>query len=358
MSKASDARSDLDLPAHGAETLPFVTVDSYNVEIADDEGFVGDHANKRVFWTLVDEWRKLSAKADIDPLGKTSSMKVGRQGLADMLDAGPPRAAAVVASAVDEFAHELAMVIRRYLHLRDWRKTECIVIGGGFSASRIGQLAAARTELLLLKDDINLTLDVIRNDPDEAGLLGAVHLVPGWMLNGHDGMLAVDLGGTNFRVGVIGFGKRSADLSKAHIVKAERWRHGDQDVTREQATNKLIRMLRQLEGWAKRHKMALVPMIGVACPGIIEADGAIKRGGQNLPGNWESSRFNLPAIIRAGLPKVGGNETLVVMHNDAVVQGLSELPRMKNRKRWGVLTVGTGLGNARYTNRNLKGGKS
>jgi hypothetical protein len=39
------------------------------------------------------------------------------------------------------------------------------------------------------------------------------------------------------------------------------------------------------------------------------------------------------------------------MHNDAVVQGLSELPRAKNRQHWGVLTIGTGLGNARFTNR-------
>ena len=39
------------------------------------------------------------------------------------------------------------------------------------------------------------------------------------------------------------------------------------------------------------------------------------------------------------------------MHNDAVVQGLSEVPFMRDVKRWGVLTIGTGLGNARFTNR-------
>jgi hypothetical protein len=39
------------------------------------------------------------------------------------------------------------------------------------------------------------------------------------------------------------------------------------------------------------------------------------------------------------------------MHNDAVVQGLSERPFMDDVKRWGVLTIGTGLGNAEYTNR-------
>jgi hypothetical protein len=39
------------------------------------------------------------------------------------------------------------------------------------------------------------------------------------------------------------------------------------------------------------------------------------------------------------------------MHNDAVVQGLSEVPFMQDVKHWAVLTIGTGLGNARFTNR-------
>jgi len=44
------------------------------------------------------------------------------------------------------------------------------------------------------------------------------------------------------------------------------------------------------------------------------------------------------------------------MHNDAVVQGLSEIPFMQDVKRWGALTIGTGLGNARFTNRGGNGG--
>ena len=45
------------------------------------------------------------------------------------------------------------------------------------------------------------------------------------------------------------------------------------------------------------------------------------------------------------------------MHNDAVVQGLSEVPFMQDVKHWGVLTIGTGLGNARFTNRAAGNGK-
>ena len=31
------------LPTHGAAVLPSVTVDSYNVEARDEDGFIGDH---------------------------------------------------------------------------------------------------------------------------------------------------------------------------------------------------------------------------------------------------------------------------------------------------------------------------
>jgi hypothetical protein len=46
---------------------------------------------------------------------------------------------------------------------------------------------------------------------------------------------------------------------------------------------------------------------------------------------------------------------MIVMHNDAVVQGLSEVPFMRDVTRWGVLTIGTGLGNGCFTNRTAAG---
>ena len=42
---------------------------------------------------------------------------------------------------------------------------------------------------------------------------------------------------------------------------------------------------------------------------------------------------------------------MILMHNDAVVQGLSELPRMRDVEHWGIFTIGTGLGNALSANR-------
>ena len=85
---------------------------------------------------------------------------------------------------------------------------------------------------------------------------------------------------------------------------------------------------------------------------MIAADGSIARGGQNLPGgNWESTHFNLPEALRKAIPAICGEPTFVIMHNDAVVQGLSEAPRMADTERWAAVTIGTGLGNASFRNR-------
>ena len=111
-------------------------------------------------------------------------------------------------------------------------------------------------------------------------------------------------------------------------------------------------MLRGLIDNAEEDGLKVAPFIGVGCPGLIREDGTIERGGQNLPGgNWESSRFNLAQSLHAAIPSIDNHEVVVLIHNDAVVQGLSEVLFMKDVERWGVLTIGTGLGNARFTNR-------
>src|SRR5262249_45535572 len=145
---------------------------------------------------------------------------------------------------------------------------------------------------------------------------------------------------------------KAADLSKAKIWKFELWRHADEKkVEREDAIKKVVGMLEKLIDRAEDDDIKLAPFIGIGCPGVINRDGTIDRGAQNLPGNWQSDTFHLPVAIRDAIPKINGEETAIVMHNDAVVQGLSEAPFMKDVERWGVLTIGTGLGNARFTNR-------
>src|SRR5262249_26783570 len=125
----------------------------------------------------------------------------------------------------------------------------------------------------------------------------------------------------------------------------------DEKAKRDEIVNRLGKRLRNLAAAAKKAGLRPAPFIGIGCPGTIRPDGSIAKGGQNLPGNWESSRFNLPRDLKQALPAVPGRDTVIIMHNDAVVQGLSQMPWMKRYKRWGAVTIGTGLGTARFTRR-------
>jgi predicted NBD/HSP70 family sugar kinase len=338
---------------HGAARLPLVEVDSYNVEVKDDEGFLGDRASKGAFRDIIENWRKPLRKAGKDPFGDEPTENLSKKALDALLAKGDPEAAGVLQGAIEDFAQELALIIRRFLRLKTWRDTERIVVGGGFRDSRHGELAIGRAAVILQADKVDIELVPIRNEPDQAGLIGAAHLAPPWMFEAHDAILAVDIGGTNIRAGVVALNlKKAPDLSKAAVWKFELWRHADEKrVTREGIVKELTGMLDSLIKRADKEGLRLAPFIGIGCPGIIEPDGTIDRGAQNLPGNWESSRFNLPAALHDAIPMIGKHESHLLLHNDAVVQGLSEAPFMQDVTHWGVLTIGTGLGNARYTNR-------
>jgi hypothetical protein len=343
---------------HGATRLPSVDVDSFNLELKDDEGFLGDRASKGAFRKILDRWRKPSRKSGEDPFGDEPSDRISKRTLDAMLVGEDTEASAIVHSAIEEFALELAYVTRRFLKTKAWAKTERIVVGGGFRDSRLGELAIARTEIILKDEKFNVDIMPIRHHPDEAGLIGCLHLAPSWIFEAHDSILAVDIGGTNIRCGVVETRwKKAPDLSKACVWKSELWRHADDEPTREGAVKRLVKMLKGLITEAEADGLKLAPFIGVSCPGVINEDGSIEKGAQNLPGNWESSKFNLAASLVEGIPEIGEHDTAVLMHNDGVVQGLSEIPFMQDVDRWGVLTIGTGLGNARFTNRRKENGK-
>jgi predicted NBD/HSP70 family sugar kinase len=338
--------------AHGNADLPAVTVDSYNVGIRDKQGFLGDRATKSAFREILEHWRKPLRTGGRDPLGKVPSEALSKKALDQALESEDPEAAGVLQGAIEDFARTLACIIRRLLELKAWRDTERVVIGGGLRATRVGERIIGRTDVILATEGPKVELVPVRHDPDEAGLIGAVHLVPSWTLKGHDAILAADIGGTNIRAGIVTLDlKRAPDLSKAAVRTIELWRHADEEPSREQAVDELGRMLRKLAARARKERLRLAPFIGIGCPGRIEEDGSIARAAQNLPGNWESKSFNLPARLVEAIPERARHETVVLMHNDAVVQGLSELPAMQDVERWGILTIGTGLGNARFTNR-------
>src|SRR5438874_8254200 len=129
-----DQTSDLPaLAANGGAHLPSLEVDRYNVEIRDDGGFVGDRITSTAFRDFVDDLRKLLRKHGEDPLGDEPTEDLGKNTL-DKLLAGEPDAASVVQGATEDFAHELARVIQRFLKLKAWHSTERIAVGGGFRA--------------------------------------------------------------------------------------------------------------------------------------------------------------------------------------------------------------------------------
>jgi hypothetical protein len=343
---------------HGATRLPSVDIDSFNIELKDEDGFLGDRASKGAFRKIFEHWRKPLRKSGEDPFGDEPSDKISKKTLDAILIGDDTEASAVVHSAIEDFAQELAYVTRRFLKTKAWAKTECIVVGGGFRDSRLGELAIARADIILKDEGFGVDMVPIRYHPDDAGLIGALHLAPSWIFEAHDSILAVDIGGTNIRCGVVETGRKKAeDLSKASVWKSDLWRHADDEPTREGAVKGLVKMLKALIEEADTEGLRLAPFIGIACPGVINEDGSIEKGAQNLPGNWESSKFNLPVSLVEAIPLIGEHDTTVLMHNDGVVQGLSEVPFMQHVQRWGVLTIGTGLGNARFTNRHKENGK-
>jgi len=117
----------------------------------------------------------------------------------------------------------------------------------------------------LTAEKIDIDLVPIHNDPDEAGLMGAVHLAPAWMFKTFDAVLGVDIGGTNMRAGVIQLNlKKAPDLSKSKVWKFSLWRHGDEEgVKREHAVDSLVEMLKGLIATANKKGLKLAPFIGI-----------------------------------------------------------------------------------------------
>src|SRR6516164_3454846 len=155
---AEDTPTTAGIGRHGATRLPSVDVDSFNIELKDDEGFLGDRASKGAFRKIFDRWRKPLRNTGKDPFGDVPSETISKKTLDDMLIGDDTEASAVVHSAIEEFAQELAYVTRRFLKTRAWARTERIVVGGGFRDSRLGELAIARAEIILKSEDFKAAL--------------------------------------------------------------------------------------------------------------------------------------------------------------------------------------------------------
>lgn len=335
---------------HGVSRITGLTIDSYNLAIPDPdgEGFLGDRASQTAFRQVLDTVRKVHATGK-DPFGRARSDELSKKDIDLVLVGGDADASHVTHLAVEEFSRRLVHVVQCFRAQPSWQDVKRIVLGGGLPKSQFGQLAIRRAQRMLRSARSGVELHVISHDPDEAGLIGWTQLLPA-RFRRFDAFLAVDVGGTNIRCGIVEPRRdASDDGAKARVIESMQWRHAEDDPERGEAIARLSAMLNGLSAFSRTLGLRLAPFVGIACPGLIEADGSIPQGAQNLPGDWEAP-FHLPDELARRLDRVAGRAITVAMHNDAVVQGLSERPRMRNAERWGVLTIGTGLGNASFTN--------
>src|SRR5271154_5305495 len=106
------------LPAvagHGSRRLPSVDVDSYNIELKDNEGFIGDRASKGAFRRTIESICKSLRKSGDDPLGEEEGDDLSKSELDELLARGDPEAAGIIQGAIEEFSQEFALVIRRFV---------------------------------------------------------------------------------------------------------------------------------------------------------------------------------------------------------------------------------------------------
>src|SRR5882757_3657451 len=93
---------------HGARDLGPVVVETYNAELRDAEGFIGDRASNRAFRAIIDESRDRLRDVADDPLGDTPTEDLSKKKLVKLLLEGDYEAAGVIQGAIEEFSAELA----------------------------------------------------------------------------------------------------------------------------------------------------------------------------------------------------------------------------------------------------------
>jgi hypothetical protein len=97
---------------HGSPTLTAVEVVAYNVELKDDDGLIGGRATKVSLRAIVDSWRQTLRQVDRDPMGTVASEKPITKRPGELIAHGDPEAAGLMQGAIEQFAQELALVIR------------------------------------------------------------------------------------------------------------------------------------------------------------------------------------------------------------------------------------------------------
>lgn len=315
-----------DLPAHGATRFRGLRLDTYGLDLPEQD----DAAT---------------------PLFRATDPEE-RAALDEALLAGAPSAARMLRGAIEQDAAALAALLRQLLSMPEWRGTQRVLVGGLPRSARFGAVAIARAGEMLDADGMDLRLAPLRHD-SEAGLIGAARLLPDPVLAHADTVLAADLGDGCFRAGLVlpRLGV-APDLAAAGLWRSREWELAEEQAAPDRATavGRLAGMLGDLAGEASAAGLSVAPVVVAGVPGRLDEEGRILEGAQGLPGDWLAEEFHLPGALSRLLPMEGGGHPSVLLHDTTVVQGLSEAPFEKGGAHWGVVTLGSRIGNARFTN--------
>jgi hypothetical protein len=323
-------------------------IGSYCTELADHAGVAG---GVDAFLAPAGQARNAPPHAHSERYDVPRLAECGLARLDRILLDGDPHMAGRILGAIDGFAAAMADLTRTLLHEPGWEGVQRLAIDCDLCPSRIGTLAIGRASVLLSAQGETAALRPLTHSPDQAGLIGAANLVPLWMRSGRDCVLAIDVTEAAIRVGLVRLSAGEGGEEK--VAGLEVWRFDPDSVTRDKAIAYLCDMVAHSAQRARRDKLRVSPMIGVGCPGLVDDAALFQRGAQRLRRRWDGMRFRLIERIKAAVPVLDGVPSIVALHNDAVVRGLSEAAAMRDVRRWGVLSLGQGFGNASFENHGM-----
>lgn len=337
---------------HGERRLPLVDLKSYSLPLQSGDAFLGDLASGSRFREVLRDERHRIRCSDAPPFGHDRTHEIDGDDLdAALLERATTPEGRVIDQAIQTFSQHLADVLRTFLATPEWAGTERIVCGGGLVEGRVGAEIVDRTGRLLRDAGERADLARLHHAPDEAGMIGWAHADGSGLLELADGFVAVDIGGTNVRWATV---RRNGPLvsgREPEVVHHDKWGHAADEADQDELLDRIADGIVEMIGNAERDGLSLSPMVGISCPGAMRPDGRFSDGCQNLPGEWCNETFALPAEIESRLERRGHPNQLVALHNDAVIQALSETPWMQDVERWAAVTMGTGLGNCSFENR-------
>ncbi len=102
------------------------------------------------------------------------------------------------------------------------------------------------------------------------------------------------------------------------------------------AVKRLVKMLKDLIAKADKEGFKLAPFIGIACPGVASrATVRSRRAPRTCRATGRAASSTCRQALSQAIPQIGQHDTAIVMHNDGVVQGLSETSLHAGRQALG-----------------------